>query len=140
MVDISKLKTVEDFIDYDFERTDVPDKYLGDYTHANFFKKYFIPIARRRMRKIAEKIGAKLTFSGGYFYFSGFLERNGACVYFYVGDVRYNLRWYDSVLYRDAKDTSDYHGGVNRYCSFDDLEENADWLLESLVLAVKAEN
>lgn len=139
MVDVSKLKTVEDFVGYDFERRDVPEKYLGDYTHANFFDKYFIPIARRRMRKIAGKIGAKLTFTSGYFEFSGFLERNGACVYFSAGDVRYNSRWYDRVLYRDAKDASDYHGGANRYCSFDKLEESADWLLESLVPTATAE-
>ena len=46
-------KTVEAFKNYNFENCDVPEKYWGDYTHANFFMRYVIPIARREMKKIA---------------------------------------------------------------------------------------
>ena len=46
MADISNLKHVVDFKNYDFESNDVPAKYDGDYAASNFFKGYFIPKAR----------------------------------------------------------------------------------------------
>ena len=57
------MKTVKDFKDYDFENCDVPEEYWGDYTHANYFKKAFIPIARKEFKALAKKLGAELIFS-----------------------------------------------------------------------------
>lgn len=132
MADISKLKHVVDFKNYDFDSTDVPDKYESDYTAANFFKGYFIPKARAEMRKIAQNLGAELFFSKGYFYFSGFLKKGGKCVYFSVGDVRDGGtgRWYNEVLYRGARNEKDYTGCTsNNYCHYDELESKlAEWL------------
>ena len=122
-MDLTKMKTVKDFKNYDFDSCDVPEKYWGDYTHANFFKGYFIPIARKEFKAIARNIGATLTFSPNYFEWSAFFCKDGKYIYVHVGDVRYDLcgRWYDRVLFRTAKNEKDYSGGANQYCSYDNL-------------------
>ena len=99
------MKTVKDFKDYDFENCDVPEEYWGDYTHANYFKKAFIPIARKEFKALAKKLGAELIFSPMYFEWSAFFKKDGKFIYVHVGDVRYNIcgHWYDRVLYRTAK-------------------------------------
>ena len=132
MADISNLKHVVDFKNYDFESNDVPDKYEGDYTASNFFKGYFIPKARAEMNKIAKNLGAKLFFSKGHFYFSGFLKKGDKCVYFQVRDVRDGGTggWYNTVLVRGARDEKDFSGcTTNSYCHYDELESTlAKWL------------
>ena len=124
-MDLTKMKTVKDFKDYDFENCDVPEKYWGDYTHLNFFKGYFIPIARKEFKTIAKKIGANVKFSPNTFEWTAFFERNGKYVYVSVSDVRY-WKWYDSVLFRTALDDHDYTGGANNYCSYDRLADSLD--------------
>lgn len=119
-------KTVEAFKNYNFENCDVPEKYWGDYTHANFFKRYFIPIARREMKKIAKNLGAEAFFEKGGFEWSCYFKKDGNCIYVHIGDVRFLIcgHWYDNVLYRAAKDENDTHGGSNNRCSYGELEEH----------------
>ena len=124
-MNIPTTKTVKAFRDYDFENCDVPEQYWGDYTHANFFKKYFIPIARKEFKALAKKIGAEVIFSPSYFYWSAYFKKNGKCVYVSVSDVRY-WKWYDSVLFRTALDEHDSCGGANNYCSYDRLAESLE--------------
>ena len=133
-MDLSKMKTVKDFKDYDFESCDVPEKYWGDYTHANFFKGYFIPIARKEFKALAKKIGAEITFSPNYFEWSAFFIKDGKYIYVHVGDVRYDVggHWYDSVLFRTAKNEKDYSGGCNRYCSYEELAEELSDLFDRM--------
>lgn len=118
-------KTVEAFKNYNFENCDVPEKYWGDYTHANFFRRYFIPIARREMNKIAKHLGAESIFEKGGFEWSCYFKKDGKCIYVHIGDVRFSIcgHWYDNVLYRVAKDENDSHGGPNNICSYGELEE-----------------
>ena len=122
-MDLTKMKTVKDFKNYDFENCDVPEKYWGDYTHENFFKGYFIPIARKEFKAIARNIGADIIFSPMYFEWSAFFIKDGKYIYVHVGDVRYDIcgRWYDRVLFRTAENEKDYRGGANQYCSYDNL-------------------
>lgn len=120
-------KTVEAFKNYNFENCDVPEKYWGDYTHANFFMRYVIPIARREMKKIAKNLGVEVFFSKGYFEWSAhFKSKDGKCIYVHIGDVRFSIcgHWYDNVLYRATKDENDSHGGSNNICSYGELEEH----------------
>lgn len=133
-MDLSKMKTVKDFKNYDFESCDVPEKYWGDYTHANFFKGYFIPIARKEFKAIAKKIGAEITFSPNYFEWSAFFCKDGKYIYVHVGDVRYNVcgHWYDDVLYRTAANEKDYTGGANCRCSYDELADKLSELFERM--------
>lgn len=130
-MDLSNMKTVKDFKDYDFESCDVPEKYWGDYTHANFFKGYFIPIVRREFKTIAKKIGATVTLSPNYFEWTAFFKKDDKFIYVSVSDVRY-WKWYDSVLFRVADNEHDYCGGMNNYCSYDKLTDNLSEMFESM--------
>ena len=130
-MDLSKMKTVKSFKDYDFESCDVPEQYWGDYTHANFFKKYFIPIARKEFKEIAKKIGAEVIFSPMYFEWSAFFIKDGKYIYVHMGDVRY-WKWYDDVLFRTAENEKDYTGGANRRCSYDNLAEELSSLFDMM--------
>ena len=118
------MATLKSFKNYDFENCDVDPKYYGDYPHVNFFKGEFIPVARKEMKKIAEKAGAELvSFNPSHFYFSAFFKRNDKFIYVNVGDVRYERNWYDDVLIRTAKNEKDFTGGTNNFCSIDELAE-----------------
>lgn len=125
-------KTVKSFRNYDFENCDVEPKYYGDYPHANFYKGEFLPVARRELKKMAANMGAELIFNPGYFYYSAFFKKDDKCVYINVGDVRYDSNWYDKVLFRTAKNEKDYTGGANRFCSYDNLENEVNSLLNRM--------
>lgn len=125
-------KTVKSFRNYDFENCDVEPKYYGDYPHANFYKGEFLPVARRELKKMAANMGAELIFNPGYFYYSAFFKKDDKCVYINVGDVRYDSNWYDKVLFRTAKNEKDYTGGSNRFCSYDNLENEVNTLLDRM--------
>ena len=125
-MNIPTTKTVKAFKDYDFENCDVPKEYWGDYTHLNFFKRYFIPIVRKEYKALAKKIGAELiSFSANNFEWTAFFKKDDKFVYVSTSDVRY-WKWYDSVLFRTAVDEHDYTGGANNYCSYDRLAENLE--------------
>ena len=70
------------------------------------------------------------SFSKGHFYVTGFLEHAGKYVYFSVGDVRIGgaFHW-KKVLYRTAKNTRDFTGGINQYCEMGSLVESVSALL-----------
>ena len=127
------MKTVKSFRNYDFENCDVDPKYYGDYPHANFFKGEFIPVAKKEFKALGKRIGADVIFNSGYFYYSAFFKKDGNCIYVNVGDVRYESNWYDDILFRTAKDEKDFRGGSNRYCSYDNLEEELVNLFERMV-------
>jgi len=130
-MDLSKMKTVKDFKNYDFESCDVPQKYWGDYTHLNFFKGYFIPIVRKEFKAIAKKIGATVTLSPNNFEWTAFFKKDNKFIYVGVSDVRY-WKWYDSVLFRTAENEKDYTGGCNRYCSYEELAEELSDLFDRM--------
>lgn len=118
------MNTVKSFKNYNFENCNLPSEYYGDYPHVNFFKKAFIPIARKEFKALAKKIDVELvSFEPMYFEYSAFFFKNDKYVYVHIGDVRYNRNWYDDVLYRTAKNEHDYSGGSNRYCSYEELAE-----------------
>lgn len=125
-------KTVKSFRNYDFESCAVDPKYYGDYPHLNFFKGEFLPIAKKEFKSLAKKLGAELTFSGNHFEYSAFFKKADKHIYVHIGDVRYDDRWYDSVLYRTAKDEKDYSGGANNYCSYGDLETELNDLFDRM--------
>ena len=60
-------KTVLDFKNYDFDNCDVPEKYWGDYPHANYAKGEFAPALRRELKAAAKKIGAEAKVEYNYF-------------------------------------------------------------------------
>lgn len=116
------MKTVKSFKNYDFESWEVPEKYNGDFSPQNYFKGEFVPALRKEFKAIAKNLNAELKFSHNYFECSAFFSVNGKYIYVHIGDVRFN-NWYESVLYRTAKDDKDYSGGSNCYCGYERLEE-----------------
>lgn len=125
------MKTVKSFKDYDFDSWDVPEKYNGDYAPQNYFKGEFVPALRKEFKAIAKNLNAELKFSANHFECSAFFSVNGKYIYVHIGDVRFN-NWFESVLYRTAKDDKDYSGGANCYCGYEELENELTDLFERM--------
>ena len=47
---------------------------------------------------------------------------------YHSGDYRFMPKWYEHILIRTAKDTTDYKGGSNNYTNFDDFVKDVDRL------------
>lgn len=124
-------KTVESFKNYDFDNTNVPEKYECDYPAAAFFKGEFVPVIRREMNALAKKLGAAINFSKGHFYINAFFSKGGKHANVIISDVRDGGtgRWFDNVLYRTAENTNDHTGGCNCYCSYPQLGECLERML-----------
>lgn len=80
------------------------------------------------VRKEFKRITAELTklgctdvqFNYGFYYFSGFFTApSGQVYYMSCSDVRHFT--YDKLLYRTAKDYSDFTGGHNNYVGKDNI-------------------
>ena len=125
---IPTAKTVAAFRDYDFDNCDVPEKYLGDYSHANFFKKYFIPIVRKEIKAMAKRLGATVKFEPMYFEWSAYFGKNGKFVYVHCDDARWN-NWYEQMYFRIVENDHDCHGGPNNWTSYDKLEGDLAYML-----------
>ncbi len=65
----------------------------------------------RFARNIKAEITAQIRDSGN----------DGRCVYFNIGDVRYEHDWYNRVLVREARNDHDYTGGRNVYIKLDEI-------------------
>lgn len=126
-------KTVLDFKNYDFDSCDVPEKYWGDYPHANYAKGEFAPVLRRELKAAAKKIGAEAKVEYNYFDCSAVFKKDGKHVYVHIGDVRDGGRgtWYDRVLFRTMEHEKDWTGGSNNYCSFDQIGECVNRMFDS---------
>lgn len=128
---IPTSKTVAAYKDFDFDRLGnnaVPENCQGDYPHANFFKKVFIPIVRKELKALAKRLGATLKFEPNYFEWSAFFTKDGKHVYVQCGDHRFD-DWFSSMIYRVAASDQDYHGGPNNWTAYDKLEENLQRML-----------
>jgi hypothetical protein len=122
---IPTSKTVAAYKDFDFERIgngDVPENCQGDYPHANFFKKVFIPIVRKELKALAKRLGMSIKFNPMYFEWSAYFGKNGKYIYVHCDDVRWN-NWYDEMYYRTVENDHDCHGGPNNWTSYDKLEQ-----------------
>lgn len=118
---------VIDFANYDFESCDVPEDCYGDYPHVNFYKKYFTPVLRKELKKIAKNIGVDVDIHPGYFESWARFGRDGEYAEVIIGDVRYCPDWFSHVLYRTCEPCgSSWDSGSNQYCSFSNLQERLD--------------
>lgn len=121
-------KTVLGFKNYDFDNCNVPEKYWGDYPHANYAKGEFAPVLRRELKATAKKIGAEVKVEYNYFTAYATFKKGENQVYIIIGDVRDGGRgtWYDRVLYRTTGKTE----GSNNYCSYEQLGDCVSRMLE----------
>jgi|GEM_PF-4130051 len=71
----------------------------------------------------------EIKVSNGYYYFSGFAEKNGKLIYFSISDVRHFPK--ERLLLRTATDRKDYTGGPNNYAELnnDDINRIANRLI-----------
>ena len=129
--EIPAEKTVAAFKNYDFENWKVPEKYMGDYTHANFFRKYFIPIVRREIKALAKKLGATVKFTPMYFEWSACFGKNGKYIYVHCDDARWN-DWYGDMYYRTVENEKGDRPGNNNWTSYDKLETELKAMFERL--------
>jgi hypothetical protein len=76
--------------------------------------KVFVRLFRSFVKKNLP-IGAALAkFYVGHYECSGFIEKDGKCVYFSISDVRYyKAGWADDILIRTARGINDFTGGLN---------------------------
>ena len=76
-------------------------------------------------------------FKPNHYDTSGFIIQDGKCIYISHSLNRGgNIRFNDSscmtgVLYRTAKNTTDYHGGSNHFSSIDNLEHSLKSMFEN---------
>ena len=96
-----------------------------DYNHENPNIPRSEDFSKEFKRIISNKVKGKYTVVNhhkGYCECSGFLtDGNGHYVYYSSGDFRFNPRWYNNILVRIAKDTTDYVGGINHYTDIDNF-------------------
>ena len=61
-----------------------------------------------------------IKMNNGYYYFSGFAERNSKLIYFSIFDVRHIYNSSDTqLLIRTAEHHKDFTGGSNHYATLD---------------------
>lgn len=66
-------------------------------------------------------------FLGNHFEWSAVLEKDGKFVYVHISDVRF-WDWYNDVLIRTMAHDTDWRGGSNHKCRFDEIGEYAERL------------
>ena len=64
-----------------------------------------------------------------FYYFSGFVSRNGRYVYVSSVDTRFWRNWRDRILIRYARDDRDYAGGSNKYVPMSELSDKVKEML-----------
>lgn len=95
----------------------------------------------RELRRIAKSIGAEISTSHkGHYDLSAFFKRGDHYVYFsYSTSVTHprsmvvlsSRSFCGPVLIRTAADDNDYRGGSNNFCSFSELGQRVDYLLNN---------
>lgn len=92
----------------------------------------YVEFGRDVKRLFTKLFGDEYTVetSIGHFDVYGFISKNDKYCYFSIGDLRFDRDWYDHILYRTAENNRDYRGGMNKFCSFDNIIENIKNILE----------
>ena len=92
----------------------------------NRFSRDFKKFVERNLPLKAELVD----YMRGFYYASGFIERDGKFVYFFISDVRHFQHVCSTdILVRTAKDSHDYTGGINNYTDLAGFEPLVDRLL-----------
>ena len=102
-------------------------KKIEERVEFNRFSRDFKKFVERNLPPKAELVD----YMRGFYYASGFIERDGKFVYFSISDVRHFFpqRWSTVILVRTAKDSHDYTGGINNFADLAGFEPLVDRLL-----------
>lgn len=88
---------------------------------------------KREVKRLAEEIGATLvSFSKGHYDMSWFIEKDGKYVYGSYSNMdraKVNLTGHGACYVRTASGPKDYHGGTNVHCTFEEIQEKINQLL-----------
>lgn len=89
---------------------------------GNDFKVFF----RKEKKRIGDALKAlgctNLEMNYGFYFFSGFFESpSGQTYYLSCSDIRHF--GYEKILYRTARNRSDFSGGTNQYVGVKELEK-----------------
>lgn len=96
----------------------------------------FKAFARWYRRHLKTKIGSGYEFakfSVGHYEISGFIRNKdtGEVCYFSTSDVRFNKNcWNEHILIREAKHDRDFTGGMNQYCTLNELPKLCELLTD----------
>lgn len=89
---------------------------------------------KRELKRLAEEIGATLvSFSKGHYDMSWFIEKDGKYVYGSYSNIHprstADLTTHGVCYVRTANGPKDYRGGINHHCSFAEVQEISNRLL-----------
>ena len=117
-------KTMSTWLGYKFS--------TGSFPGEDYLK--FQRNARASLKKMAEENGFELfNFSKNHYCFSAVLRKKDSDHFIYVSiqDVRtWQDEWANQVLIRTMAHESDWTGGYNNYCTWDEIGEKAKSLVE----------
>lgn len=117
---IKKINRIIDS-DYDHETPDV--------VRSKFFNKAFTKMVAEMFPNYTI-----VTSMGGYCETSGFIKNGDKYIYYHSDDYRCPIgsSWNKNILYRTAKDTSDYYGGSNHFADLEYLEVCIEKLFKTI--------
>lgn len=83
---------------------------------------------KKEVKQMAEEAGFTLhKFNPMHYEWTAVLERDGKFVYVHMSDVRFwGNDWYNDILIRTMAHESDWRGGHNNKCSFNQIGVVAD--------------
>ena len=85
---------------------------------------------RKELRAQCNKHDIKIhKFYPNHFEWTAVLEKNGKYIYVSLSDVRW-WDWYNDVLIRTMAHAEDWHGGPNNRCTFAEIGDTANRLIE----------
>lgn len=104
---MAKLEELEKYLTYEFSSGCETGE---DY--KQFERKYI-----NYIKSLCKENGWELVkVSKNHYEFSAFISYQGQYIYLSISDVRFfSNEWYNHILYRTAKNETDYHGGTNLY-------------------------
>ena len=97
-------------------------KKIEERVELNRFSRDFKKFVERNLPPKAELV----YYMRGFYYASGFIEREGTFVYFSISDMRH---WSTDILVWTAKDSHDYTGGINNFADLAGFKPLVDRLL-----------
>lgn len=117
------MKNLEKWIGYRFDRSDDCE--------TGYDKKAVNGLARNLRAYLKKNIKGfeDLKITTNYYDISGFVKANGKYCYISMPDLRYQDRWVNDILVREAEGMRDFKGGRNQFTELNNLVEDMENIL-----------
>lgn len=112
-------------------------KWNGKIVKNDITAKSFVTAFKNMLKRELNPYGINVSLKSGFYYCSGFLEKNGKYIYIsyniprYGESIDFNTSGILGVLYRTAKNNKDYTGGYNYFSSMYELPKNIKNLFDN---------